>query len=85
MRNAIVNLLVLAIPLAGLSGCASTEEIRAADEAACGSYGFQPNTPDFAACLQRQSLARQYSPPPMAGYGPAWSGPGWWGPGWYRW
>jgi hypothetical protein len=80
-----VKLVAMAITLAGLTACASPEEIRAADEAACSSSGFQPNTPDFAACLQRQSLARQYSGPPMAQYGPVGYGQGWWGPGWYRW
>jgi hypothetical protein len=78
-------LFALSSILAGLSGCVSLEELRAADEAACASYGFQPNTPDFAGCLQRESLARQYSGPPMAQYGHAGYGSGWWGPGWYRW
>jgi hypothetical protein len=72
VRNALLKLGALAIML-GLTACASPEELRAADEAACASYGFQPNTPDFAGCLQRESLARQYAPPP----------PGWYGPGWY--
>jgi len=63
--------------LAWLSACASPEELRAADEAACASYGFQPNTPDFATCIQREVLAREYAPPP-----PGWYGPGWYGP-WY--
>ena len=85
MRDAVTQALAMVFVLAGLSACASPKEIRAADEAACSSYGFQPNTSEFSACLQRESLARQYTPPPIAQYGPAWSGPGWWGPGWYRW
>jgi hypothetical protein len=86
MSNVILKLGTLAIMLAGLTACASPEEIRAGDEAACSSYGFQPNTPDFAACLQRQSLAREYSAPPAAQYGPGGYGPaGAYGPGWYRW
>ena len=85
MSNAILTGGALAIILAGLTACASPEEIRAGDEAACTSDGFQPNTPDFAACMQRQSLARQSSGPPLAQYGPAGYGPGWYGPGWYRW
>jgi hypothetical protein len=85
MRISIGKPPVVAMMLAGLTACASSEEIRAADEAACSSYGFQPDTPDFAACLQRQNFARQYSGPPMAQYGPAGYGPGWWGTGWYRW
>jgi hypothetical protein len=56
--------------LAGISACVSPEELRARDEAACRSYGFQPGTADFASCLQRQIIARRYV------------GPGWWGPGW---
>jgi len=85
MTRADVKPVALTLMLAGLTAYASPEEIRAGDEAACRSDGFQPNTPDFAACLQRQSLARQYSGPPMAQYGPVGYGPGWWGPGWYRW
>jgi hypothetical protein len=84
VSNAILKLGALAIILE-LTACASPEELRAADEAACASYGFQPNTPDFAACLQRESLARQYAPTPAAGYGPGWYGPGWYSSGWYRW
>ena len=86
MIRVFVKPVALALMLAGLAACASPEEIRAGDDAACSSYGFQPNTPEFAACLQRQTLARQYSGPPMAGYGPGWYGPGSpYGPGWYRW
>ena len=85
MTRASVKPVALTLMLAGLTACASPEEIRAADEAACTSSGFLPNTPDFATCLQRQSLARQYSGPPMAQYGPVGYGQGWWGPGWYRW
>jgi hypothetical protein len=85
MRDAATQALAMVIMLWGLTTCASPEEIRAGDAAACSGYGFQPNTPDFAACLQRESQARQYTPPPTAGYGPGWYGPGWYGPGWYRW
>jgi hypothetical protein len=86
MSTAILKLGALAIILAGLSACASPEEIRAGDEAACTSSGFPPNTSEFAACMQRQNLARQYSAPPAAQYGPAGYGPGGgYGPGWYRW
>ena len=85
MRDAVTQALAVVFVLAGLSTCASPEEIRAADEAACSSYGFPPNTTEFATCLERQSLARQYVPPAMAGYGPGYYGPGWYSPGWYRW
>jgi hypothetical protein len=46
--------------LPGLAGCMTPEELRLQDEAACRSFGFQANTNDFAACLQRESLARRY-------------------------
>jgi hypothetical protein len=49
-----------ALVLLALSGCVSPEELRAHDVATCGSYGFKPETPDFAQCLQRENLARQY-------------------------
>jgi hypothetical protein len=84
MRDAVTQALAMVFMLCGLAGCASPEELRAADEAACSSYGFQPNTSDFSACLQHESLARQYLGPPIAQYEPARSGPGWRGPGWYR-
>jgi hypothetical protein len=78
-RNAALVLRAAAvIMLAGLTACVSLEELRAQDEATCRSFGFQPGTPDFAACLQRESLARRYAAPQ-----PAWWGPGWFGPGWY--
>jgi hypothetical protein len=52
VASALIAVLVLA-------GCASPEELRQRDEAACTSYGFKPGTPDFAACLQREDLARR--------------------------
>jgi hypothetical protein len=67
--------------LVALASCVSLEELRAQDEATCLSYGFQRGTPDFAACLQRESLARRYAAP-QPYWGPDW-GPGWWGPGWH--
>ena len=62
--------LVLAVSLLALAGCATPEQLRQRDEAACASYGFQRGTTEFAACLQRESLARRYGyyswswPPP---------------------
>jgi hypothetical protein len=67
-RHAIAAAFALAA--CSLSGCVSPEELRQRDEAACASYGFQPQTPDFAACLQRESLARRYS---MTYDAPYWS------------
>jgi len=49
--------------LVALASCVTPEELRAQDEAACLSYGFQRGTPDFAACLQRESLARRGGAP----------------------
>jgi hypothetical protein len=65
--------------VAVLGGCVSAEELRARDEAACTSYGFQAGTPDFASCLQRESLARRYAAPQPGWYAPG----GGFGPGWY--
>jgi hypothetical protein len=69
--------MMLGAALVGLAGCVSPEELRAEDEATCAGYGFQRGTPDFAACLQQESLARRYSP---ALYGPPYLGPErpWW-------
>ena len=78
-RYPVVLIATSAIMLYGLAACDSPEELRAHDEAACASYGFQPGTPDFAACLQRESLARRYYAPPP----PGWYWPGLYGPGWY--
>jgi hypothetical protein len=66
-RSAALALLGLA--LTGLCACASPEELRAQDEAACSGYGFQPGTPQFAECLQRESLARNYGAAPAVGLG----------------
>lgn len=65
----------------GLAGCVTPEQLRQQDEAACVSFGFQPNTPDFANCLQRESLLRRYqfglySSPGFGWYGPGWGYPG---------
>jgi hypothetical protein len=51
---------LLMLPLLGLSACVSAEQLRAQDEANCAAYGFQPGSPDFSACLQRENLARNY-------------------------
>jgi hypothetical protein len=59
-----------------LASCATEEDFRRADEAACTSYGFKQGTDAFAECLQRETLARRYGrlPPGMFG---------WYGAGWY--
>ncbi len=61
--------------LALVGGCASPEELRLRDEAVCTGYGFHPGTDDFAACLQRESLARRYAASPSAPYWPYWDPP----------
>lgn len=64
--------------------CVSPEELRREDEATCTGYGFHPGTDAFAACLQRESLARRYAtpptPPPYWGYWGYWGR--WWGSYW---
>lgn len=57
------------VALLALAGCASPEQLRAQDEAACSSYGFRPGTDDFAACLQREDLARTYYARPRLSVG----------------
>ncbi len=59
----------LALGLLWLCACASAAELRARDEAACASYGFQPGTPDFGRCLQQENLARNYGTAPQLGLG----------------
>jgi len=63
---------VFAAMLTSLAACVSPEQLREQDEATCVGFGFQRGTPDFAACLQRESLARRYAPsfygPPYMGY-----------------
>lgn len=68
MRSSAAVALV-GLALVGLCSCASPEELRARDEAACTGYGFQPRTPQFAECLQRESLARGYGTAPAVGLG----------------
>ena len=51
---------VLAVSLMALTGCATQEELRKRDEAACISYGFQQGTAEFSNCLQREAIARRY-------------------------
>lgn len=63
----LVRQLLCVLLLAPLLACATAEDFRRADQASCTSYGFTPGTEAFAACLQRENLARQYRtalPPP---------------------
>ena len=74
MSRQFVVAILTAAALLGLASCASPEQLRAEDDAACASYGFPRGTSDFANCMQRESLARRYSP---------WLGPPPFGFGWY--
>ncbi len=61
--------LASSLALFGLAACASPAELRQRDEAACRSYGFVPGTPEFAACVQRESIARRYGEGPSLSLG----------------
>jgi len=61
-----------------LAGCVSPEEQRAQDNATCASFGFVAGTPDFATCLQRESLARRYPPAGPIFWDPVWLPRGGW-------
>jgi hypothetical protein len=69
MMKSIATFAPLALSLFFLCACASPAELRARDEAACASYGFQPATPDFGRCLQQENLARNYGTAPQVGLG----------------
>lgn len=51
--------LAIAAACVPLAGCQSAAALHKQDETACAGYGFAPGTPDFAACLQRETLARR--------------------------
>lgn len=69
MRRKIVPVLLGAVAF-GLGGCASAAELRARDIATCQSYGFQEGTNEFAGCVQREQLAREYYWAAPYSYGP---------------
>ena len=60
MTRRVGLVLASSLVLLAVTACASPEELRRQDEAACASYGFKPGTPEFATCLQRESIARRY-------------------------
>jgi hypothetical protein len=68
--------LLLGAALALLAACASDEDFRRADQAACSGYGFNSGTAEFASCLQRENLARRYRQPPPGLFG--WYGAAGW-------
>jgi hypothetical protein len=50
-------------------GCVSPEEQAQFDAATCQRYGFAPNTPDFATCMQREQISRTYNTGSSVGIG----------------
>ena len=76
MSTIVSRLAVLAVVALAVTGCQSAQEVRAANESRCLSYGFRPRTDAFAECLQRIDLDRRqslrqssrdalYMPPPV--------------------
>jgi hypothetical protein len=59
MRSGLIVALSCGSTVLTLAGCATSPAPRQADEAACTSHGFQAGTPQFAACLKREELARR--------------------------
>jgi hypothetical protein len=51
------------------AGCVSPDEQAQFDAATCQRYGFIPNTPDFATCMQREQIARSYNTGSSVGIG----------------
>ena len=64
----IARFAVLVLALAFV-GCVSQQEQTQFDTASCQRYGFAPNTPDFAACMQREQLARTHNGGSSVGIG----------------
>lgn len=77
MSNRVTAAALFVLAAITLCACASPEELRAHDQAACTSYGFQPNTPEFSRCLQREQLARTYGGTPGLGLGFGFGFGGW--------
>jgi hypothetical protein len=50
-------------------GCVSQDEQTQFDTASCQRYGFAPDTPDFAACMQREQLSRNNNTGSSVGIG----------------
>jgi hypothetical protein len=78
MLRGTVLALIIAATACGLTACISLEEMRQEDEAACIGYGFQPGTPDFAGCLQRENLARRERAQFYGSAFPVWVDRPWW-------
>jgi hypothetical protein len=43
-----------------LASCATREQLTQANEKQCMSYGLEPGTTDFLACMTREELGVQY-------------------------
>jgi hypothetical protein len=54
------KLLVLSCISFGLAACVSAEERRQADATACQRDGFAQGTPEFANCMQRRQVVRDW-------------------------
>ena len=77
---------IAAVLLAGaaLSGCVTTEDLRAADEAQCRSYGFRVPSEAFSNCLLQIDLDRSSERRARFDrFDDGFYGPGWYG--WRRW
>lgn len=76
-KKRIAGAALCALTALNLGACASAEELRAQDVETCKGYGFQPETPDFARCLERENLARAYAATPQVGLGVGFGFGGW--------
>ena len=54
-----IRVAVLAITVLALGGCASTEQIAAADQAQCQQRGLRPGSDEFANCMARLESDRE--------------------------
>ena len=43
-----------------LASCSTPEQITQVNEEQCASYGLQPGTTDFSACMTREELGVRY-------------------------
>lgn len=68
------GLVVVSIVALVAGACQSTQEVRAADEARCRSYGFRRSTDAFAKCLLDIDLDRSASRRSNLNYPIGWYG-----------
>lgn len=67
-----------------VGACASTAELRAADEVRCRGYGFRKGTDAFSKCLLDVDLNRDADRRASLNY-PYGAGVGWYGRPWRYW